>query len=133
MIRGMDLSEFCSSSTSPISSTSLLNSTPLTFFISATLQELSIQNNHHLLSKGTPHQNQLSSTTKTRQSRCLKRFWICNIQNQVVIFSTRFTELTATLILSDITQMAMSFKTHWKLYRNIIYITLTNQICNLLN
>ena len=133
MIKGVDLSGSCSSFTPPINSTSLLNGIPLTPSMPATLQELLIQNDHHLLSKGTPCQNQLSSMTKTRQSRCLKKSWICDIQNQIIVFSTRFAELTATLILLNITQMAMSSETCWKLYRNTTHITLISQIHSLLN
>ena len=129
----MNFLKFCSSFTSFTSLISLLNNTSLTFFMLTILQELSIQSNHHLLSKGTSHQNQLSSTTKIRQSGHLKRFWIYDIQNQIIVFSTRFTELTATLILSNIIQMAMNFKTYQKFYRNIMCVILTNQVCSLLN
>ena len=126
MIKGVDLSESCSSFISSISSTSLLNGMPLTPFMSVILQELLIQSNCYLLSKGTFCWNQLSLITKTRQSGCLKRFWIYDIQNQTVTFSTKFTELTVTLILPGIMQMIMSFKMCQKLYRNITYIILTN-------
>ena len=129
----MSLSELYSSFISFISLTFLLNGIPLTFSILIILLKLLIQSNCHLLSKGTPHQNQQSLMTKTRQSECLKRFWIHNIQNQAVAFNIRFTELTVTLILSDITQMMINFKTYQKFYRNITCNILINQIHSLLN
>ena len=112
---------------------SLLDGTPLTPSMPATLWKLLIQGNCHLLGKGTPHQNQQSSTTKTRQSGHLRKSWIHSIQNQAIAFSTRFTGLTVTLILPGITQMAMSSRTHWKLYRNTMCVTLTSQVHSLLN
>ena len=110
-----------------------LNDTSLTFFILATLLELLIQSNHHLLSRGIPHQNQQSSTMKTRQSGCLRKFWIYDIQDWVIIFNTRFADLIVIVILSDIIQMIMNFKTHLKFYMNIMHNISTNQIYNLLN
>ena len=133
MTRSVNLSESYSSSTSPTSLMSLLNDMPLTPFMPATLLELPIQSNHHLLGKGTPCQNQQSSMMKTRQSGHLRRSWIHDIQNQAVTFSTRFADLTVTLILPDITQIVMNSRTYSKLYRNIMCNTLTNQICSLLN
>ena len=133
MIKSINLSEFYSSFISFTNLTFLLNDISLTPFMSAILLELSIQSDHHLLGKGTPCQNQQSSMTKTRQSGCLRRFWIHNIQNQTVAFSIRFTDLTVTLILSDITQTVINFKTYLKLYRNIMHNTLINQIHSLLN
>ena len=133
MTRGMNLLEFYSSSISSISLMFFLNGTPLTSSMLATLLELLIQSDHHLLGKGTPHQNQQSSTTKTRQSGCLRRFWIHDIQDQVIIFSTRFADLIVTLILSGIMQMVMSFRTHWRLYMNIMCDILTSQVCSLLD
>ena len=133
MTKDVNLSEFYSSS---IPSTSLmfpLNNMSLTSFMLATLLELLIQSDHHLLGKGTPHQNQQSSMMKTRQSGCLRRSWIHNIQNQVITFSIRFADLIVILILSGITQMAMSFRMCQKLYKNIMHIILTNQIYSLLN
>ena len=110
-----------------------LNDTPLTFFMLATLLELPIQSNHHLLGKGTPCWNQQSSTTKTRQSGCLRKSWIHNIQNWAVTFSTRFTDLIVILILSGIIQRAISFRICLKSYMNIMHNTLISQVCNLLN
>ena len=129
----MDLSEFCSNFISFTNLISLLNGILLTFSMSVILWELLIQGDCHLLGKGTPCWNWLSLMMKTRQSGCLKRFWICDIQNQIVAFSTRFIELTVILILFDIMQMVISFKTCWKFYRNIMCVILTNQIHNLLN
>ena len=125
-IKGVNLSESCSNSTSFTSLMSFLNDIPLTPFMPVILWELLIQDNCHLLNKGTPCWNQLSSMTKTRQNECLKKFWICDIQNQIIAFSTKFTELTVTLILSNITQMIMSSEMYWKLYRNIMCVILTN-------
>ena len=133
MTKNVNFLEFYSSFTSFISLKSFLNNISLTSFILATLQELLIQSDCHLLSKGIPCQNQQSSITKIRQSECLRRFWICNIQNQAIAFNTKFADLTVTLILSDITQTVMSSKMHLKLYRNIMHDILTNQICSLLN
>ena len=133
MIRNVDLSEFYSSFTSSISLMSLLNDTSLTSFMLTILQELLIQSNHHLLGKGTPCQSQQSSTMKTRQSEHLRRSWICDIQNQAVTFSTKFADLTVTLILFDIMQMTTSFRICLKFYMNIMCDTLTNQIHSLLN
>ena len=133
MTRGVDLSGFYSSFTPPTSLMSLLNGMPLTFFMSVTLLELPIQNDCHLLSKETPHQNQQSSMTKIRQSGHLRRFWIHDIWDQIIAFSTRFINLTVTLILSDIMQMMMNSKICLKFYRNIMCDILTNQICSLLN
>ena len=133
MIKNVNLLKFYSSSISFISLIFLLNSTSLTPFMLMILLELLIQSNCHLLSKETPCQNQQSSTTKTRQSEHLRRSWIHNIQNQAIIFSTRFTDLIVTLILSDITQIIMNFKTCWRLYINIMHNILTSQICSLLN
>ena len=110
-----------------------LNDTSLTSFMLVILLELLIQSNHHLLSKGTPCQNQQSSIMKIRQSGCLRRFWIHNIQNWVVTFSTKFINLIAILILFNITQTVINFKTHLKLYMNIICNISTNQVCSLLN
>ena len=133
MTKDMNLLKFYSSFTLFISLIFLLNDMPLTFFMPATLLELPIQSNHHLLSKGTPCQNQQSSMMKTRQSGHLRRFWICDIQDQIVAFSTKFTDLIVTLILSGITQTVTSFRTHSKPYRNIMHNILTNQIYSLLN
>ena len=110
-----------------------LNGMPLISFMLVTLLELPIQSDHHLLGKGTPCWNQQSSTTKIRQNGHLRRFWIYNIQNQIIIFNTRFTDLIAILILSNITQIVISFRTHLKLYMNITHNTSINQICSLLN
>ena len=129
----MNFSEFYSSFTPSTSLIFSLNSTLLTLFMLAILLELLIQSNHHLLSKGTPCQNQQSSTTKTRQSGHLRRFWIHNIQNWAVIFSTRFVDLIVILIIFNIIQTMMSFRMCLKFYINIIHNTLINQICNLLN
>ena len=129
----MNFSEFYNSFTSSTNLMSLLNNTSLTPFMLMTLLKLLIQNNHHLLSKGTPHQNQQLSTTKTRQSGHLRKFWIHNIQNQAITFSTRFTDLIVILILSDITQIAINSKTYLKFYMNIMHNILINQICSLLN
>ena len=133
MTKSINLSEFYSSSTSFISLTSLLNDTSLTLSMLVTLLELSIQSNHHLPGKGTPCQNQQSSTTKIRQSGHLRRFWIHNIQDQTVTFSTKFTGLIVILILPGITQTAMSFRTHLRFYMNIMCDTLTSQVHSLLN
>ena len=61
------------------------------------------------------------------------RFWIYNIQDQAVAFNTKFTDLIVILILSDITQMAMSSEMCWKPYKSIMHDILTNQIHSLLN
>ena len=129
----MNLLEIYSNFTPSISLTSLLNNTSLTSFMLVILLELLIQSNHHLLSKGIPCWNQQSSTMKIRQSGHLKRFWIHNIQNQIIIFNTKFADLIVILILSDIMQIAINFRIYWKLYMNIICNILTNQICSLLN
>ena len=110
MTKGMNLLKFYSNFTSFTGLMSFLNDTPLTSFMLVILQELLIQSNCHLLSKGTLCQNQQSSTTKTRQSECLMRFWIHNIQNQTVTFSTRFINLIVILILPGIIQMMMIFR-----------------------
>ena len=133
MTKDVNFLEFYSSFTSSTSLMSFLNGIPLTPFMLATLLKLLIQSDHHLLSKGTPCWNQQSSTTKTRQSEHLRRFWIHNIQNQTVIFSTKFADLTVILILSDITQIMMSFKTHLKFYINIMHDILISWVCSLLN
>ena len=133
MTKDVNLSGFYSSFTSSISLMFLLNGMPLTSFMLVTLLELLIQSNHHLLSKGTPCQNQQSSMTRTRQSGHLRRSWIHNIQDQAITFSTRFTDLIVILILPDITQTTMSFKTHSKFYMNIMHNTLTDQTHSLLN
>ena len=133
MIKDMNLSEFYSSFISSTNLISFLNDILLKSFMSVILLELLIQSNCYLLGKGTLYQNQQSSMTKTRQSGCLRRFWIYDIQNQVITFSIKFTDLTVTLILSDIMQTVMNFRTHLKFYRNIMYDTLTNQIHSLLN
>ena len=133
MIKDVNLSEFYNSFIFFISLIFLLNGTSLTFFMLIILQELLIQSNHHLLGKRTLCWSWQSSMTKTRQSECLRKFWICDIQNQVVIFNTKFTSLTVTLILSSITQTATSFRTCLKFYINIICDTLTSQVCSLLN
>ena len=130
IIKSVNLLEFYSFF---INLTSLLNGTPLTSFMSVILQELLIQSNHHLLSKGTPCWNQQSSTMKIRQSGCLKKSWIHNIQDQIIVFNTRFTELTVTLILSGITWTVMSSRMHWKLNRNTTHNILTSQVCSLLS
>ena len=126
MTKNINFSEFYSSFISFINLMSLLNDMPLIPFMSATLLELLIQSNYHLLGKGTPHQNQQLLMMKIRQSEHLRKFWIYNIQNQAAAFSTRFAELITTLILSDIMQTVMSFRTHWKLYKNITCDILTN-------
>ena len=133
MTRDVNLSESYSSSTPPTSLISPLNGIPLTSSMLATLQELLIQSNHHLLSKGTPHQSQQSSTTKTRQSGCLRRSWIHDIQDQAIAFSTRFTDLVVILILPGITQTVMSFRTCPKPYMNITRNTPTSQVHSLLD
>ena len=133
MIKDVNLSKFYSSFISFISLISLLNDIPLTFSMSAILLKLLIQSNCHLLGKRILCWNQQLSMTKTKQNEHLRRFWIHNIQNQIIIFSTRFNNLTVTLILLDITQTVINFKTHLKLYRNIMHNTLTNQIHSLLN
>ena len=133
MTKGVNLSEFYSSFTSFINLTFFLNDISLTPSISVILLKLSIQNNHHLLSKGTLCQNQQSSMTKTRQSKHLRRFWIHNIWNQTITFNIKFANLTVTLILSNIMQMMMSFRTCLKFYRNIMCDTLTSQIHSLLD
>ena len=133
MTKNVNLLKFYSSFTSSTSLMSLLNDMPLTPSILMTLLKLPIQSDCHLLSKGTPCQNQQSSMTKTRQSGHLKKSWIYDIQNQIITFSIRFADLTVTLILSDIMQMMMNFKTYLKFYRNIMCDILTNQICSLLN
>ena len=124
--RSMDLSEFYSSFTFFISLMSLLNDMLQTPFMLVILLKLLIQSNCHLLSKGTPCQNWQSLTMKTRQSGCLMRFWIYDIQDQAVTFNTRFADLIVILILLDITQMMMSFEMCWKLYKNIMCDILTN-------
>ena len=133
MTKDVDLSESYSSSTPPTSLMSLLNGTLQTPFMLVTLLKLLIQSNHHLLGKGTPRQNRQSSMMKTRQSEHLMRSWIHDIQNQAVVFNIKFTGLIVILILSGIMQIMMSFRTCWKLYKNIMHNTLTNQICSLLN
>ena len=133
IIKNMNFSEFYSSFTSFISLTSLLNNIPLTFFMLVILLKLPIQNSYHLLSKGTPCWNQQSSMTKIRQNGHLKKFWIYDIQDQTVVFSIKFTDLIVILILFNIIQIIMSFKTYLKFYINIMHNTLTNQIHNLLN
>ena len=133
MTKDVNLSEFYSSFTLSTSLTSLLNDTPLTSFILAILQELLIQSNCHLLGKETPCQSQQSLMMKTRQSGRLRRFWIHDIQDWTVTFSIRFADLIVILILSDIMQMIMSFRTCLKFYMNITYDISINQICSLLN
>ena len=133
MTKNVNLSEFYSSSTSFTNLTFLLNDTSLTPSMLVILLKLLIQSDHHLLSKGTPCQNQQSSTMRTRQNGHLKRSWIHNIQDQIIIFSTRFTDLIVILILSGIMQTAMSFRTHSKFYTNIMHNILTGQIHSLLN
>ena len=71
--------------------------------------------------------------TKIRQSGCLRRFWICDIWDQVIIFSTRSADLTVILILSDMMQTVINFRMCLKFYRNIMCNILTNQVCSLLN
>ena len=121
MTKDINLSGFYSSFTSFTNLMSFLNDISLTFFISAILLKLSIQSNHHLLSKGTPCQNLQSSMTKIRQSEHLRRSWIYNIQDQTVIFNIKFVDLNVTLILFNITQTVINFRTHLKLYRNIMH------------
>ena len=133
MTKDINLSRFYSSSTPSTNLMSLLNGTLQTSFMLVTLLKLLIQSNHHLLGKGTPHQNQQSSTMKTRQNGHLMRSWIHNIQNQAIGFNTKFTGLIVILILPGIMQMAMSSRTHWKPYKSIMHNTLTSQVCSLLN
>ena len=133
MTKDVNLSEFYSSFIFFTSLMSFLNDTLLTLFMLIILQKLLIQNDHHLLDKETLCWNWLSSTMKIRQSGHLKRSWIYDIQNQTIIFSTKFADLTVILILPGIMQMAMSFKTCLKFYMNIIHDTLTSQIHSLLN
>ena len=133
MTKGVNLSKFYSSFTSFINLTFSLNDTSLTSFMLVILLKLLIQSDHHLLGKRTPHWSQQLSMTKTRQSGHLRRFWIYDIQNQTVTFNTRFADLTVTLILSDIIQIAMRFRIYLKLYINIMHDTLINQVHSLLN
>ena len=133
MIKDVNLSEFYSSFIPPTSLMFLLNGMLLIFFMLIILQELPIQGDHHLLCKGTPCQSWQLSIMKTRWSECLRRFWICDIQDQAVVFSTKFTDLTVILILLNVMQMVMSFRMCLKLYMNIIRDILTNQVCSLLN
>ena len=129
----MNLSKFYSSFTSFTSLMFSLNGISLISFMLAILLKLLIQSNHHLLGKGIPCWNQQSSATKIRQSECLRRFWIYNIQNQTVIFSIKFINLIIILILSGITQTAINFRMHLKFYMNIMCDILTSQVCSLLN
>ena len=133
MTRDVDLSGFYSNFTPFISLMSFLNGMLLTSFMLMILQELLIQSNHHLLGKGTPCQSWQSSMTKIRQSGCLRRSWIHNIQDQAVTFSTKFIGLTVTLILPGIMQTVTSSRTCLKLYMNIMCDILTNQVHSLLN
>ena len=133
IIKSVNLSEFYSSFISFINLMFFLNDTSLIFFMLATLQKLLIQNDCHLLGKEIPHQSQQSLIMKIRQSECLRRFWICDIQNQTVIFSIRFADLIVILILSGIIQMIMNSEMHLKFYMNITHNILTNQVCSLLN
>ena len=133
MTKNINFSEFYSSSISFINLMFSLNNIPLISFMLTILLELLIQSDCHLLSKGTPCQNQQSSMMKIRQSGCLRRFWIHDIQNQTVVFSTKFVNLIVILILFNIMQMVMNSEMCWKLYKNITHIILTNQICSLLN
>ena len=131
--KDVNFSEFYSSFISFINLMFLLNDISLTSFILMTLQKLLIQNNHHLLSKGTLCWSQQSSMMKTRQSGCLRRSWIHDIQDQAVAFNTKFTDLIVILILPGITQMATNSRMCLKFYMNIMCNILTNQIHSLLN
>ena len=133
MIKNVNFSEFYSSFTSFTSLMFFLNNMSLISFMLMILLKLLIQSDHHLLSKKTPCQNQQSSIMKTRQSGCLRRSWIYDIQNWAVIFNIRFADLIVILILPDITQMMMSFKMCLKLYMNIMHNISTSQIHSLLN
>ena len=133
MTKNVNLLKFYSNFISFTNLMFFLNGTLLIFSMLVTLLELLIQSNCHLLSKGTPHWNQQSSMTKTRQSEHLRRFWIHDIQDQTVTFSTRFTDLIAILILFDITQTAINFKMCLKLYMNITHDISINQVHSLLN
>ena len=133
MTKDVNLLKFYNSFTSFINLMSLLNGMPLISFMPVTLLKLLIQSDHHLLNKETPCWNQQLSMTKTRQNGCLRRFWIYNIQNQTVIFNTRFADLIVILILFNIMLMMTSFKMCLKFYMNIMCDILTNQVHSLLN
>ena len=133
MIKNINLLKFYNSFIFFINLIFFLNGIPLIFFMLTILLKLLIQSNCYLLSKETLCQNQQSSMTKTKQSECLRKFWICNIQNQTVVFNIKFINLIVILILSNITQIIINFKMCLKFYINIVHNILTNQIHSLLN